>query len=89
MSVAVPSTVADDVLTPEALAFVGDLQRRFGPRRDELLVQDVVAEEFARIVDELGDPDGPYEQARRLFERLALDDLFVDFLTVAAFDLVD
>jgi malate synthase len=27
----------DEVLTPEALAFVAELQRRFGPRRDELL----------------------------------------------------
>ncbi len=28
---------SDVVLTPDALAFVADLQRRFGPRRDELL----------------------------------------------------
>jgi malate synthase len=27
------------VLTPEALEFVADLQRRFGPRRDELLAR--------------------------------------------------
>jgi malate synthase len=27
----------DEVLTPDALAFVADLQRRFGPRRQELL----------------------------------------------------
>ncbi len=27
----------DEILTPEALAFVGELQERFGPRRDELL----------------------------------------------------
>lgn len=30
---------ADEVLTPEALAFVADLQRRFGGRRDELLAR--------------------------------------------------
>lgn len=30
---------ADEVLTPEALAFVADLQRRFGARRDELLAR--------------------------------------------------
>jgi malate synthase len=48
-----------------------------------------VAEEFTGIVDELGDPDGRYDQARRLFERVALDDLFVDFLTVAAYELID
>src|SRR5438045_2645903 len=29
----------DEVLTPEALAFVGDLQARFGPRRVELLAR--------------------------------------------------
>jgi malate synthase len=28
---------SDEVLTPEALAFLAELQRRFGPRRDELL----------------------------------------------------
>ncbi len=35
-----PSDVerGDEVLTGEALAFLADLQRRFGPRRDELLV---------------------------------------------------
>ena len=27
----------DEILTPGALAFVGEIQRRFGPRRDELL----------------------------------------------------
>jgi len=30
---------ADDILTPAALAFVADLQRRFGARRDELLAR--------------------------------------------------
>ena len=28
-----------EILTTEALAFVADLQRRFGPRRDELLAR--------------------------------------------------
>ena len=28
---------SDEILTPEALDFVADLHRRFGPRRDELL----------------------------------------------------
>ncbi|HEU5269967.1 MAG TPA: malate synthase A, partial [Jatrophihabitans sp.] len=28
---------AEDILTPDALAFVADLQHRFGPRREELL----------------------------------------------------
>ena len=30
-------TADDDILTPEALAFLSDLQRRFGARREELL----------------------------------------------------
>jgi malate synthase len=29
----------DEVLTPDALAFVADLQRRFGARREELLAR--------------------------------------------------
>jgi malate synthase len=32
-----PVERGDEILTPEALAFVGDLQARFGDRRDELL----------------------------------------------------
>ncbi|MDT4913864.1 MAG: malate synthase [Pseudonocardiales bacterium] len=60
-----------------------------GEQVDRKLVLRIVAEEFTRIVDELGDPDGRYDQARRLFERVALDDLFVDFLTVAAYELID
>ncbi|WP_342804046.1 hypothetical protein, partial [Cellulosimicrobium cellulans] len=28
---------SDEILTPDALDFVADLQRRFGARRDELL----------------------------------------------------
>jgi malate synthase len=30
---------AEEILTPDALAFVAELQRRFGPRRDELLAR--------------------------------------------------
>ena len=33
----VPAPATDDILTPEALAFLGDLQASFGPRRDQLL----------------------------------------------------
>jgi len=37
--VSAPSVAhAEEILTPDALAFVADLQRRFGARRDELLV---------------------------------------------------
>jgi malate synthase len=52
------------------------------------LVQRIAGEELATIRDELGDPDGHYAQARDLFERVALDDDYVDFLTVAAYELV-
>ncbi|MBA3232942.1 MAG: hypothetical protein H0T17_03190 [Propionibacteriales bacterium] len=34
-----------EILTPEALAFVADLQRRFGGRRDELLAARVARRE--------------------------------------------
>jgi len=60
-----------------------------GERVDRELVQRIVADEYTRIVDELGDPDGRYAQAQRLFERVALDDVFADFLTVVAYELVD
>jgi malate synthase len=66
-----------------------DVELDTGEQVDRKLVLRIVAEEFTRIVDELGDPDGRYDQARRLFERVALDDLFVDFLTVAAYELID
>jgi malate synthase len=56
---------------------------------DKALVQQVIDEEYATILDELGDPNGHYAAARTLFERLALEDEFVDFLTIAAYDQVD
>jgi len=38
ISIAGPATErADEILTPEALAFVARLQRELGPRRNELL----------------------------------------------------
>jgi malate synthase len=43
----------DEVLTPEALAFVGDLQRRFGPRRQELLQARVAVREQAATTGRL------------------------------------
>jgi malate synthase len=60
-----------------------------GARVDRALVERIAAEEHATIRAELGDLDGHLAQARQLFERVALDDEFVDFLTVAAYDLVD
>jgi malate synthase len=66
-----------------------DVHLDTGERVDRALVERITAEEFERILDELGDADGRYQQARALFERLALDNQFVDFLTVAAYDLID
>jgi malate synthase len=66
-----------------------DVELESGERVDVSLVQRVIEEEYATILDDVGDPHGHHEQARTLFERLALDAAFVDFLTVAAYDLVD
>ncbi|MEO8888619.1 MAG: malate synthase A [Jatrophihabitantaceae bacterium] len=60
-----------------------------GRRVDRELVSSIVAEEFAAIRAESPDGDAHLEPARRLFETLALDDAYVDFLTVAAYDLLD
>ncbi len=49
---------ADAVLTPDALAVVADLQRRFGPRRDELLA---ARAERQRAIAAGADPDFPDE----------------------------
>jgi malate synthase len=66
-----------------------DVHLDTGERVDRDLVERIAAEEYERILDELGDADGRYQQARALFERLALEDHFMDFLTVAAYDLID
>jgi malate synthase len=60
-----------------------------GETVDRDLVRAIAAEEFEDIRTSLGDPAGHYEQARQLFERVALDDDYVDFLTVAAYELLD
>ncbi|HKC28425.1 MAG TPA: malate synthase A, partial [Jatrophihabitans sp.] len=59
-----------------------------GEKVDRDLVQRVVEEEYSAVLSEVGDPHGYYAEARQLFERVALDDNYVDFLTVAAYDLV-
>jgi malate synthase len=60
-----------------------------GQRVDRELVQRIAAEELASIREELGDPDGHFTQARELFEQVALDDNYADFLTVAAYERLD
>jgi malate synthase len=59
-----------------------------GERVERDLVLRVVEQEYSVVLDELGDPHGYYAEARKLFERVALDDDYVDFLTVAAYELV-
>ena len=60
-----------------------------GTRVDRETVQRIAAAELETIETEHGDPDGHYDQARQLFERLALDDDFPDFLTTTAYHLID
>jgi malate synthase len=53
------------------------------------LVRAMLDEETARIRDEVGEAGaGHLERARALFERVALDDHFADFLTLPAYDLI-
>ena len=49
----------------------------------------IAAEELALVTTELGDPAGHYAKARELFEQLALAEDYVDFLTVAAYQVLD
>ena len=55
------------------------------------LVRSIVAEEAGRIERELGAEayaQGRYEEARQLFERVALEKPFIEFLTLPAYDLI-
>jgi malate synthase len=56
------------------------------------LVHRIEDEELAAIRDRIG-PDafsaGRYDQARQLFERVALADEFVEFLTLPAYEIID
>ncbi len=60
-----------------------------GQRIDRELVRELAGEELAKVSAELGDPHGHYQRARELFERLALAEDYVDFLTVAAYPELD
>ena len=52
------------------------------------LVRQVLDDELERIVAGTGDADGRLAEAREIFERVALADEFVDFLTLPAYDAV-
>jgi malate synthase len=62
-----------------------------GTKVTEELVRQVVEDEFARIRDAEGAAfaDGRWQQARQVFEQVALADDFVDFLTLPAYELID
>lgn len=63
-----------------------------GRRVTAELVREIGDQELATIADELGAEafkTSRYPDARRLFERVALTDDFVDFLTLPAYDMID
>jgi malate synthase len=49
------------------------------------LVAAIAAEELTRAVAELGSDESSYDRAKAIFERVTLDDEYVDFLTLAAY----
>jgi malate synthase len=50
----------------------------------------ITAELVSRLEDEeLAGSPGRYDEARRLFERVALSDDFPDFLTTVAYESID
>ena len=56
------------------------------------MVREVVAEEMTSIESALGSESfraGRYEEARELFERVALSPDFIEFLTLPAYELID
>jgi malate synthase len=58
----------------------------------EDVVGRIVNEEMAAIAGEVGPEafkDGRYEEARRLFQEVALSPNFIDFLTLPAYELID
>jgi malate synthase len=79
----------EEVLTPEALAFLAELQRRFGGRRRELLAR---RQELAKLRQELGEEAfgaRRFTDAREVFEQVALADEFVELLTLPAYEQLD
>jgi malate synthase len=63
-----------------------------GPRVTAQLVRDVEREELAKIEKAVGADffaKGRYEDARQIFEQVALSDEFHEFLTIAAYEHID
>jgi malate synthase len=61
-----------------------------GRKVDETLVRTIIGEEMVKIRAERDqDPDGYFAKGAELFEKISVDDSFVDFLTLPAYDLID
>ena len=63
-----------------------------GPTVDRDLVRRIENEELAELREAYGDElygSGRFEEARRIFDQVALADEFVEFLTLPAYDLID
>ncbi|MBX6378032.1 MAG: malate synthase A [Clostridia bacterium] len=63
-----------------------------GPKVTRDLVRRIVDEELERIRGELGDEgfrQSRFQDARRLFEQVALDEAFTEFLTIPAYEYID
>jgi len=65
---------------------------REGPLITRDLVAQIATEELATVRSAIGDDTyatGKFEEARHLFEAVALDNAFVEFLTIRAYDRVE
>jgi malate synthase len=63
-----------------------------GPRVTAELVRDVEREELAKIKKAVGDEffaKGRYDEAREVFESVALSREFKEFLTIPAYERID
>jgi malate synthase len=63
-----------------------------GPVVDRDLVREIEDEELARLREAYGDDlygRGRFEEARRVFDQVALSEEFVEFLTLPAYELID
>jgi malate synthase len=70
----------------------GSVQLAEGTTVTDQLVRTVIEEELAKIRETVGAEayaDGRWDQARSVFEQVALADDFVDFLTLPAYELID
>jgi len=63
-----------------------------GQTVDRELVRRIEGEELARLRETYGDElygSGRFEEARRIFDQVALADEFIEFLTLPAYELID